>query len=108
MSFNFSKMMKQVQQMQSDMQKMRETMENTSFEGAAGGDMVKATLNGSGKITALKINPNAVDLNDIEMLEDLIIAAINDAKKKVDSENEKLYSNAMGGMPLPPGFKMPF
>jgi nucleoid-associated protein EbfC len=90
-------MMKQAQQMQERLQK---EMAALSVEATAGGGMVTATLNGAKQLLAIKIDPEVVSKDDIEMLQDLIVAAVNDAHRKADEEMQK----KMGGM-LPPGIK---
>lgn len=92
---NMGKMMKQARQMQ---ERLNQAMESLRVEGSSGGGMVKVTLNGSKQILSLTIDPAAVDPSDVEMLQDLIIAAINDASRKADEE----LQNQMGGM-MPPG-----
>jgi nucleoid-associated protein EbfC len=88
-------MMKQAQQMQERLQK---EMAALSVEASAGGGMVTATLNGAKQLLSIKIDPEVVSKDDIEMLQDLIVAAVNDAHRKADEEMQK----KMGGM-LPPG-----
>ncbi len=105
---NIQQMMKQAQQMQKKMEAAQAKVADMEAEGSAGGGMVKVTLNGKGEAKAVKIDPSAVDPEDVEMLEDLLIAAINDAKKKVEEESAAAMHDAMGGMQLPPGMKMPF
>jgi nucleoid-associated protein EbfC len=96
---NIQQMMKQAQQMQERLQKQ---MAELKVEGNAGGGMVTVVVNGAKQVQALKIDPEVVSKDDVEMLQDLIVAAINDAQRKADDE----MSRAMGGM-LPPGTKMP-
>jgi len=90
-------MMKQAQQMQERLQK---EMAALSVEASAGGGMVTATLNGAKQLLSIKIDPEVVSKDDIEMLQDLIVAAVNDAHRKADEEMQK----KMGGM-LPPGMR---
>lgn len=90
-------MMKQAQQMQERLQK---EMAALSVEASAGGGMVTATLNGAKQLLSIKIDPEVVSKDDIDMLQDLIVAAVNDAHRKADEEMQK----KMGGM-LPPGMK---
>jgi nucleoid-associated protein EbfC len=90
-------MMKQAQQMQERLQKEMAAM---SVEASAGGGMVTVTLNGAKQLLSIKIDPEVVSKDDIEMLQDLIVAAVNDAHRKADEEMQK----KMGGM-LPPGMK---
>jgi len=95
---NIQQMMKQAQQMQEQLQKQ---MQELRVEGNAGGGMVTVTLNGAKQIQSLKIDPEVVSKEDVEMLQDLIVAAINDAQRRADEQ----MAQAMGGM-LPPGMKM--
>ncbi|MDQ3068376.1 MAG: YbaB/EbfC family nucleoid-associated protein [Acidobacteriota bacterium] len=92
-------MMKQAQQMQERLQKQ---MAETRVEATAGGGMVTVVMDGGKRVMSLTIDPEAVSKEDVEMLQDLILAAINDAHRKVDEELQK----QMGGM-LPPGMKLP-
>jgi len=91
-------MMKQAQQMQEKMQKQ---MAEMKLEATAGGGMVTVTMNGAKQVLALKIDPEAVSKEDVEMLQDLILAAINDAQRKVDEALQKQMSGMMGGMKIP-------
>ena len=105
---NFKQMMKQAQQMQAKMQEIQEQMSEISVEGKSGGGMVVATVNGKGEPRGLKIDPSIVDPSDIEMLEDLIVAAFNDAKVKAEQKMSEEMSKLTGGLPLPENFKLPF
>jgi DNA-binding YbaB/EbfC family protein len=105
---NLGQMMKQVQDMQSRMADMQEKLDALELEGSAGGGAVKATLNGKGTVRAVKIDPSVVNPADVDMLEDLIVAAVNDAKSKVDAEVQARMSQVTGGLNLPPGLKLPF
>lgn len=91
-------MMKQAQQMQDRLQKQ---MAEARVEGGAGGGMVTVVVNGAKQVLSLKLDPEVVSKDDVEMLQDLIVAAINDAQRKADEELKK----QMGGM-LPPGFNL--
>ncbi len=84
MGMNMNKMMKQAKKLQQDMAKAQEELANKTAEGSAGGGMVTAVVNGHKEIQSLSIQPDVVDPDDIEMLEDLVIAAINDAMKKAE------------------------
>jgi DNA-binding YbaB/EbfC family protein len=95
---NIQQMMKQAQQMQEKLQKQ---MAELKVEGNAGGGMVAVVVNGSKQVLSLKIDPEVVQKDDVEMLQDLIVAAINDAQRKADEE----MAQKMGGM-LPPGMKL--
>jgi len=90
--------MKQAQQMQERMQKQ---MAEMKLEATAGGGMVTVTMNGAKQVLALKIDPEAVSKEDVEMLQDLILAAINDAQRKVDEALQKQMGGLMGGMKMP-------
>ncbi|HTK27906.1 MAG TPA: YbaB/EbfC family nucleoid-associated protein [Vicinamibacterales bacterium] len=96
---NIQQMMKQAQQMQERLQKQ---MAELRAEGNAGGGMVTAVVNGAKQLQSLRIDPDVVSKDDVEMLQDLIVAAINDAQRKAE---EQIAQN-MGGM-LPPGLKLP-
>ena len=95
---NIQQMMKQAQQMQEHLQKQ---MTELRVEGNAGGGMVTVVVNGAKQIQSLKIDPEVVSKDDVEMLQDLIVAAINDAQRKADEE----MSQSVGGM-IPPGMKL--
>src|SRR5216684_8027656 len=96
---NIQQMMKQAQQMQERLQKQ---MAELKVEATAGGGMVTVTVNGTKQLQSIRIDPEVVSKDDVEMLQDLIVAAVNDAHRKVDDE----MSQKMGGM-LPPGLKIP-
>jgi hypothetical protein len=89
---NMQQMMKQAKLMQENMKKAQEELENTEVEASSGGGIVTVKLNGKKKLTEIKINPQAVDPDDVEMLEDLITAAFNEAYDKAD----ELYAEKMG------------
>lgn len=97
---NIKKMMKQAQQMQEQMQKK---LGELRVEGTAGGGMVTAELTGHRELVSLTIEKEAVDPDDVEMLQDLIIAAINDAGRKVEEAMQDELGGLAGGMGLPPG-----
>jgi DNA-binding YbaB/EbfC family protein len=93
---NIQAMMKQAQQMQEKMQKQ---MAEMRVEASAGGGMVTVVTNGAKQVLSLKIDPEAVSKDDVEMLQDLILAALNDAQRKVDEEMQKQMGGLMGGFP---------
>ena len=95
---NPKQLMKQVQQMQAQMQKQ---MAELRVEGSAGGGMVKATMSGSKELLAVTIDKEAVDPNDVEMLQDLVVAAVNEAARKVDEELQGSIGAMTGGMKIP-------
>lgn len=94
---NMQAMMRQAQKMQQDALKAKEELDNTIFEGSASGGMVKVEINGAFEMQSVKINPAVVDPDDIEMLEDLMVAAFNDAKNKAD-EAKSQRMGAFGGL----------
>jgi DNA-binding YbaB/EbfC family protein len=96
---NIQQMMKQAQEMQNRLQKQ---MAELRVEGNAGGGMVMVVINGAKQVQSVKIDPEVVSKDDVEMLQDLIVAALNDAQRKADDE----MAQKMGGM-LPPGLKIP-
>lgn len=105
---NLGNMMKQVQQMQERMQEMQAQLQELEVEGSSGAGMVKVSMTGKGEMKSIKIDPSLVDPSDTEVLEDLILAAANDAKAKADEKMQEEMQKLTGGMPLPPGFKLPF
>ena len=105
---NLGQLMKQAQAMQSRMAEMQAELDRVEMTGQAGGGMVKVTLNGKGEMRALKIDPKLADPAEIEILEDLIIAAAKDAKTKVEEHVAAEMSKLTGGLQLPPGMKLPF
>ena len=98
--------MKQAQKMQEEMQKQQAEMANMEVTGESGGGMVKVTLNGKHEARRVVIDETIMD--DREMLEDLISAAINDATHKIESKTQGQMSDMLGGLNLPPGMKLPF
>lgn len=105
---NLGQMMKQAQQMQSRMTEMQEEMEAHEVEGSAGAGMITVRMNGKAELRGISIDPSMIDPQDPEMLEDLITAAFNDAKAKIDAFKQEKLADMTGGLPLPPGFKLPF
>ena len=105
---NLGQMMKQVQDMQNRMAEMQEKLVELEVSGNAGAGLVQATLNGKGELKRMKIDPSLVVPAETEVLEDLIIAAVNDAKSKADEKLQAEMGKLTGGLPLPPGFKLPF
>jgi DNA-binding YbaB/EbfC family protein len=95
---NIQQMMKQAQQMQDRLQKQ---MADLRVEATAGGGMVTVVMNGAKQVQSLKIDPEAVSKDDVEMLQDLILAAINDAQRKADEEMQKQMGGMMGGLKIP-------
>ena len=105
---NLGQMLKQAQAMQSKMTEMQDKLAAVEVTGASGGGMVKVTLNGKNEMRSVKIDPSLIDPTDPGMLEDLIVAAFNDAKGKVDSYMAEEMAKITGGLQLPPGIKLPF
>ena len=95
---NIQNMMKQAQEMQ---QRMQKQMADMRVDATAGGGMVTVTINGAKQLQSIKIDPEVVSKDDVEMLQDLIVAAINDAQRKVDEELGKQMSGMMGGLKIP-------
>ena len=94
-------MLKQAQKMQQDMMKAQEELESKTYEAAAGGGVVTATVSGKKELTAVTIDPEAVDPDDVEMLQDLIVAAVNEALRKAGDDAASQMSKLTGGMGLP-------
>ena len=97
---NQAAMMKQAQKMQQEMLRMQQEQETKTFTAAAGGGMVKATVNGKHQVVDIQINPEAVDPDDVEMLQDMVIAAINEAMRIADAEAANNMARLTGGMNL--------
>ena len=94
-------MLKKVQKMQSEMTRLQDELKEREVEGTAGGEAVKAVVNGNKNLVNLTLSPDAVDPEDVEMLQDLIVTAVNDAMKKVDEMTEKELGKVTGGLKLP-------
>lgn len=105
---DFLKMMKQAKQMQEQMGALQEEVSALEVAGVAGGGMVTVTLNGKGEMRGLKIDPSLAKEDEIEILEDLIIAAHNDAKGKAEAKMAEKTQEMMAGLGLPAGMKLPF
>ena len=93
-------MIKQAQKMQQDMLKMQEEMENKEYEATVGGGMVKAVVNGKHTVLSVEINPEAIDPEDVEMLQDMVVAAVNEAMRKAESEANANMSKLTGSLNL--------
>jgi DNA-binding YbaB/EbfC family protein len=100
------KMMKQAQEIQGRMQQLQEDLANLQIEGQSGAGLVRVTLNGKGDARAVKIDPSLVKPEEAEILEDLIVAAFQDAKGKVESAVQAKMQEITGGLALPPGLKL--
>ncbi len=105
---NLGQMMKQAQQMQAKMAEMQEGLGALEISGGSGGGLVSVTLNGKGEMRSIKIDSSLVNPDDVEMLEDLVAAAFNDAKAKVEAHVQEEMSKLTGGLNLPPGMNLPF
>ena len=97
---NQAAMMKQVQKMQQDMIRMQEEMEAKTYTASAGGGMVKAQVSGKNELVSLEINPDAVDPDDVEMLQDMVIAAVNEALRAAETDKNSNMSRMAGGLNL--------
>jgi len=104
---NIQRLMKQAQEMQKKMQEEQERLSNTEIEGISGGGMVKIVMNGKMAVKKISIDKSIVDPEDVEVLEDLVLAAFNDAKDKIDAKMEDSMSSLTGGLNLG-GLKLPF
>ncbi len=105
---NLGQMMKQAQEMQAKMAEMQEQLAEIEVTGASGGGMIQVTLNGKGEMRKVAIDPALANPDEVEVLQDLIVAATNDAKVKVEAQAAQCMSELTGGLNLPPGFKLPF
>ena len=105
---NLGQMMKQAQQMQAKMAEMQARLDQVEMAGAAGGGLVQVTLTGKGDLRKIKIDKSLVDPQEVEVLEDLIVAAFNDAKTRVEAHVQEEMAKLTGGLKLPGGMKLPF
>ena len=101
-------LMSKAKEMQEKMQAMQEELANLEVEGTSGGGMVKVTLNGKGVMTNLDIDPSLIKEDEGDIVEDLVMAAHNDAKVKVEEETARKTQELTAGLPIPPGMKLPF
>ena len=106
MKGNIAGLVQQAQKMQQEMEKAKQERGQLEITGEAGGGLVKVTMNGHHAVKRVKIDPGL--LEDVEMLEDIVSAAVNDAVNRLTEVNEQKMSELTSGLPLPPGFKMPF
>lgn len=104
---NFKNMLKQAQEMQAKMMAAQEKLAEIKVEGLSGGGMVKVVVNGRHEVHSVSIDPSIVDKDDVEMLEDLLLAAINDANHKAEAKAQEEMSKVTAGMPMG-GMKLPF
>ena len=105
---NLGNLMKQAQQMQSKMAEMQAKLAEIEVAGASGGGMIQITVNGKGEMRRIKIDPSLCVPDDVEVLEDLIVAAFNDAKGKAETVMQEEMQKVTGGLNLPAGLKLPF
>lgn len=105
---NLGQLMKQAQEMQSKLGQLQEVLAAVEITGSAGGGMVSVVMNGKGEARSVRIDPALLADGEAEILEDLVVAAINDAKGKSEVRVQEETSKLMGGLQLPPGFKLPF
>ena len=103
---NILSMMKQAQELQSKMAELQAQLEAMEIEGTSGGGLVKVTLTGKGALAKLTIDPSLLKPSEAEILEDLIVAAHNDAKQKVEKTMAEKMQEVTAGLPLPPGLKL--
>jgi DNA-binding YbaB/EbfC family protein len=100
------KMMQKAQEIQGRMQQFQEELTRLEIEGQSGGGLVKVTLNGKMEARAVKIDPSLIKPEEAEMLEDLILAAFQDAKGRIETTMQEKMKEVTGGLPLPPGLKL--
>ncbi|MDA1090217.1 MAG: YbaB/EbfC family nucleoid-associated protein [Proteobacteria bacterium] len=105
---NLGQMLKQAKELQTKMASMQEELADMEITGASGGGMVQVTLNGKGEARKLTIDPALINAEEAGVLEDLILAAFNDAKGKIEKTVQEKMADLTGGLPLPPGMKFPF
>lgn len=105
---NIANMMKKAQEMQKKMQEMQDNLANITEEGSAGAGMVLITMNGKNEVKAIKISDELIKAEEKDILEDLLIAAFNDAKRKIDMKATSEMEKVTGGLGLPAGMKLPF
>jgi DNA-binding YbaB/EbfC family protein len=105
---NIAGLMKQAAQMQKKMEDMQATLEGTTHEGVAGAGMVTLTINGKGEMKTVSIDPKLADPAEMEMLQDLLLAAHADARRKMEAAAAAEMQKVTGGLNLPPGLKLPF
>ena len=105
---NMAGMMKKVQEMQSRMEALQQDMADTEFTASVGGGAVTVTVTGKGEMRGVKIDPAAINMDDISMLEDMICLATNNARAEADAAMAAKMKEITGGLPLPPGMSLPF
>lgn len=105
---NLGEMMKQAQQLQSRMQEVQEELAELMVTGSSAGGMCQITMSAKGEAKSLHLDPSLVTPDDVGVMEDLILAAINDAKAKAEEQTREKMQEITGGLPLPPGMQLPF
>ena len=105
---NLGALMKKAQEMQSKVAEMQERLAAAEVVGTAGAGMVNVTVNGKGEVRSITIDPGLTSAEDVEVLEDLLVAAFNDARGKVDQLSSDEMKKITGGLDLPPGMSLPF
>jgi len=101
MGFNYGEMMKQAKMMQKQMEKVQDELKGMQFEASSGGGAVKITVNGEQEVLKVKVNKDIVDPEDIEMLEDMVLVAVNDAIKQSKDEAKNKLAGVTGGLSIP-------
>ena len=105
---NIGNMMKQAQEIQKKIAEVQARLESIEVEGVSGGGMVKVVSSAKGNIKSISLDPSLMNEKEKDITEDLIVAAINDAKKKAEEATQEEMKNVTGGLSLPPGMKLPF
>ena len=105
---NFNDMMKKAQEMQKKMQEMQESLSSLEVEGTSGGGMVKVVMNCKNEIKKIDIDQSIINKDEKEVMEDLVVAALNDANTKAEEKSQEEMKKLTGGLGLPPDMKMPF
>ena len=105
---NLGNMMKQAQQLQKKMAEAQEKLKEIEVESSSGGGLIKITANAKGEVKKINIDKSLLKPDEKEILEDLIMAALNDVKKKGEDASQEAMKSLTGGLPLPPGMKLPF
>ena len=105
---NFNDMMEKAQKMQKKMQEIQESLASLEVEGTAGGGMVKIVMNCKNEVKKIELDPSIIKQEEKQMMEDLIVAALNDAKIKAEEKSKEEMAKLSGDLGLPPGMKMPF
>ncbi len=105
---NLDQMLKQAQAMQAKMAELQAQLDAAEITGSAGGDLVEVTLSGKGEMRRVRIDPSLVQGSETEVIEDLVVAAHNDARAKVEARTAEEMAKITGGLDLPPGLKLPF